>query len=663
MNLGTNIATTPGQETYTMLRLRRRFSLFLGLSLGLLWIGACQPVKRVGDISGTTLAQVQRDTSVSDEQINAITSSLTANQTKSIIIASDGAPYGINASHDGFYSTSIGSGGVVTGLKSMLKYAPVTWVTRAKGGSEANFLDGQGLVEVSKTGLTSRNTVVDQGYPDDFHPLKIAYVHPTVSEVDGYYENIANPFLWFVQHGIPLAGVPEQDKWDNGYKAVNQKFADAVADLALRDDTANYVILHDYQLYLLPGLLKQKLQATGCDCVKTLHFTHIPWPKADSWLYQASRSFPNGNNSSSWFIEMFESMLATDVLGFQTVDDALNFVATVKAFLGADKVVSSPNAGQGIRIYYKNHLTLVDAYPISIDPDYIIGKYNEARARKDLPDNPNDEDLATYKQKIAAIEYYRSTVNKLILRTERLDPAKGVYAGMKAYQALLEKKRNNGTLYAGNETDGQYSVGMISILIPTRENIPEYAAYKDAVINLVNQINQEYAEHPDYTEGDAKFYDVGQPWRPILYYNYNDWLYALYLMGLSDVLMATSRADGMNLVVKEAATISQYAANPEHNIMGLPTTLLISDGLGVTREFLNAGMESIYPVSAPPDYKNDIPGFDRWVNKTANDLETTLRYSHNESYADVQDAAVFIRTNDTKKWLFRQLQALQQVRR
>ncbi|QQR91369.1 MAG: trehalose-6-phosphate synthase [Myxococcales bacterium] len=655
------IAVLHCRRSNTMLKLTRRFLPLLALSLATLWIGACQPINRLGNVSGTGLAQVQKDHVVTEAELQAITTSLMG-ENKSIIMASDGAPYGIVNNGSGF-STQIGSGGVVTGLSGMLKYAPVTWVTRAKGGSEADYLTTQQFVSVATSGSTSPTQVVDPGYSHP-HSLRLAYVHPSPQELDYYYENIANPFLWFVQHQIPLAGVPQDYKWQDGYKAVNEKFATAIADLATRDDTAKYIFLHDYQLYMLPGMLEEKLQNTGCACVKTLHFTHIPWPAATHWLTVANTSFlsnsggtPTANNSRTWFQEILESMLATDVLGFQTIDDGYNFVETAKMFLGANNVSSVP-ADQGLKVSYKGHITRVDAFPISIDPDYIIGKYEEARAKRELPKDGSNESLTVYKKKISTTEYYRSIVNKLILRTERLDPAKGVYEGLEAYRELLEKKRANGTLYGQDENDGQYAVGMIAILVPTRENVAEYRAYKEDVFALVEEINQEFAEDITHAEGDATFFEVGHGWRPILYYNYNDWLYALYMMGLSDMLMATSRADGMNLVAKEFASISPYAAK---NYSSFPGTLFLSDGLGVTKEFLNSRMNGFQFVGAPPDRKTSPPAYNRWVSKVANDLEMGLRLSIPDRQANADEAADFVRTNDLKKWLFRQLVAFQQV--
>src|SRR5439155_169962 len=80
---------------------------------------------------------------------------------------------------------------------------------------------------------------------------------------DWYYNVVANPMLWFIQHSLwELAYTPKVDRafhtaWRDGYAAVNAGFAAAVlAELEREPDTA--VFFHDYHLYLAPRLVREE---------------------------------------------------------------------------------------------------------------------------------------------------------------------------------------------------------------------------------------------------------------------------------------------------------------------------------------------------------------------------------------------------------------------
>ena len=117
----------------------------------------------------------------------------------------------------------------------------------------------------------------------DGSPYRIRLVAPDPSAYDWYYNVVANPTLWFLQHymwGLPYA--PDLDlglhnAWFNGYLPVNEAFADAtVAELEREPGAA--VFFHDYHLYLAPKLVR----AQRPDAL-IAHFIHIPWPQSDYW--------------------------------------------------------------------------------------------------------------------------------------------------------------------------------------------------------------------------------------------------------------------------------------------------------------------------------------------------------------------------------------------
>src|SRR5437762_3984418 len=123
---------------------------------------------------------------------------------------------------------------------------------------------------------------------------------------DWYYNVVANPTLWFLQHYLwNLAAQPNVDHalhtaWEQGYTAVNQGFAEAVLEELEREPEAT-VFFHDYHLYLAPRLVRE----AAPDAILA-HFIHIPWAQADYW-----RVLPE-----SIRLAIHDGLLANDVIGF-----------------------------------------------------------------------------------------------------------------------------------------------------------------------------------------------------------------------------------------------------------------------------------------------------------------------------------------------------------
>lgn len=106
---------------------------------------------------------------------------------------------------------------------------------------------------------------------------------------DGYYNVIANPLLWFLQHSMwdfirsPNINHATWDAWENGYVAVNRTFAQALAQTIRKSRQLPLFMLQDYHLYLVPRMLRSMIRQRR-QLVLT-HFIHIPWPGAEDWGY------------------------------------------------------------------------------------------------------------------------------------------------------------------------------------------------------------------------------------------------------------------------------------------------------------------------------------------------------------------------------------------
>ena len=152
-----------------------------------------------------------------------------------------------------------GAGGLVTALAPLVSHHDVTWIASAISDEDR---------------VVAAEGTVDQTARDGSRYRLRLVAHPPTA-YDLYYNVIANPVLWFVQHGLwERKHDPGRDlgpAWDDGYVPVNSDFADAVVEELERQPEAA-VLFHDYHLYVAPALVRERHPE-----VALAHFTHIPW--------------------------------------------------------------------------------------------------------------------------------------------------------------------------------------------------------------------------------------------------------------------------------------------------------------------------------------------------------------------------------------------------
>jgi trehalose 6-phosphate synthase len=202
-------------------------------------------------------------------------------------------------------------------------------------------------------------------------------------------------------------------------------------------------------------------------------------------------------------------LLANDSVVFQTEASVAGFLSTCRAYLG-DRATVLERQGE---VDYLGQTTFVWSNPVTLDS-------SELRSLREQPA------MAQYRQALAAPEGI-----KTIVRVDRLDPSKNVADGFEAYDLLL---RRNPRLRG--------RVRFLAFIVPSRDGIEEYAAYKRRVFGLVEAINRRYGT-PD--------------WTPISVFHEHNRLQALAALTLYDVLLVNSVADGMNLVAKEGPVLNE----------------------------------------------------------------------------------------------------------
>jgi trehalose 6-phosphate synthase len=403
-----------------------------------------------------------------------------AAERRKLIVVSNRGPVSFRRGPGGERSARRGGGGLVTALRSLVSHHDVTWIASAIS-DEDRVVASEGLLEeTARDGSSYRLRLVAH----DLH----AY--------DWYYNVVANPTLWFLQHYLwNLAAQPNLDHglhgaWEHGYVAVNRGFADAVLEELEREPEAT-VFFHDYHLYLAPRYVRE----AAPDATLT-HFIHIPWAQPDYW-----RVLPEPIR-----LAVHDGLLANDVIGFHTSRWRTNFVRCALDFAGATADVE-----RGLTVYGE-HTALVSAHAISVDPEE-FDELSESPAVLEA-----GRDIAEYRPE------------KLILRVDRTDPSKNVVRGFRAFELFLE---------AHPEWHGR--VIMVSRLDPSRQDIPEYAEYLGAIQRATRRVNDRF-QRPG--------------WTPIWLEIADDFARSVASYKEFDVLLVNPIFDGLNLVAKEAPLVN-----------------------------------------------------------------------------------------------------------
>ena len=330
-------------------------------------------------------------------------------------------------------SFSRGSGGVITALLSLAEVTQAQWVACARIPSERALAAAHPSLTIP---LLRTQT-------------QIHYANPSPAQYDMFYSVIANPLLWFIQHYLwdltraPLIDTTTHRAWSQGYVEVNRLVANRVVQIGAVSSSRPLVMVHDYQLYLVPALVRAQLPGS-----LITHFIHIPWPTPQYW-----KVLPHNMRDA-----ILRGLLGCDLVGFQSQLDARNFLLTceMNANLHVDLKESA--------VLFEGRLVYARAYPISIDTA-ITTRLASSRA------------VAIEERKINS---WRPP--SLIVRIDRTDPSKNILRGFLAYEILL---------FMHPELKGQ--VQFWAFLQPSRQDVTIYRNYLLEIRRLVARINALYS--------------------------------------------------------------------------------------------------------------------------------------------------------------------------
>ncbi len=253
--------------------------------------------------------------------------------------------------------------------------------------------------------------------------------------VERFYEGYANRTLWPLLHSFPMYTHYAAADWA-AYQEANALFADRVAKIAEPGDS---IWVHDYQLMLVPELLRRRLPDARIG-----FFLHVPFPP-----YDILRLLPQQRI-------ILESLLAADLVGFHTYGYMDAFLASVRRVLGHENNLGMITLGL--------RAVQAEVFPMGIDFQAFASASRDPAV---------EQELASIDERLAG--------RKLIFSVSRLDYTKGIPQHLAAIDCLLE-------------THPEWSERLVFLLcvVPSREKVDRYARLKREIDESVGRVNSKH---------------------------------------------------------------------------------------------------------------------------------------------------------------------------
>ena len=272
--------------------------------------------------------------------------------------------------------------GLVTALEPILCACDGTWIAHGSGDADQETVDQHDHLRA----------------PPEDPRYTLRRVWLSKEEEEGYYFGFANEGLWPLCHIAHARPIFRASDW-NHYRAVNQKFADAVLE-EMEGTERPLLLAQDYHFALLPRLIKLKRPD-----VRVAIFWHIPWPNAEMFSicpYQR---------------ELVEGLLGADLVGFHIQQHCNNFLETV------DRTLESRIDWEHFSVTRDEHRTAVKPFPISVA----------------FEETPQHQPESAYSDRVTLLHDLGVSATFLGVGVDRVDYTKGILERFLAIERLLEK--------------------------------------------------------------------------------------------------------------------------------------------------------------------------------------------------------------------------------
>lgn len=278
----------------------------------------------------------------------------------------------------------------------------------------------------------------DQNRPDGKFNYKIEPIFIEERMYGKYYNGFCNATIWPLFHYFPSFADFDSDTFDC-YEKVNNIFKDKITSILQPDDI---LWIHDYQLMLLPGLIRKERPLS-----KIGFFLHIPFPSYDIFRLL----------HRTWKDKLIHGLLGADLIGFHTHEYVQHFLKSVRLISGFDHRFRE--------IYNEGRPVKAEMFPLGID----FEKFNGASA---IPEVREHKDAVTGKFGECQI----------IFSVDRLDYTKGVTHRLAGFSKFLE-------LFP----EWRGKVVFIMVVVPSRQIVSKYNERRNLIEGQVSRINGKYS--------------------------------------------------------------------------------------------------------------------------------------------------------------------------
>ena len=328
-----------------------------------------------------------------------------------LILVANRLPVSVDLS-DGEVRVQDSAGGLATGMRGLSKQERTSWIGWPGG----------------TPGTDEQRALLDQKLAE--HSATPVYL--SAQEAERFYEGMSNSVIWPLFHYL-VDRIPLFVRDFDEYRAVNERFADAVCAQAGEDDL---IWIHDYHLLLLPQILRERLPRARIG-----FFLHIPFPSSEIFRLLPHRE------------ELLRGMLGANLIGFHTFGYARHFSDALLGNLGIEPELD--------RVDVDGRNVSIGVFPMGID----VPTFERLANGPGLP------------ERVAELRRAQG-VQQLLLGVDRLDYTKGIPRKLLAMERLLERSPQ----YRGK-------VRLLQIAVPSRENVAEYKNLRADVEGLVGRIN------------------------------------------------------------------------------------------------------------------------------------------------------------------------------
>ncbi|UBM58373.1 bifunctional alpha,alpha-trehalose-phosphate synthase (UDP-forming)/trehalose-phosphatase [Marinilongibacter aquaticus] len=341
---------------------------------------------------------------------------------KRLLIVSNRLPYQLENT-EGEFRFHMSSGGLVSALKSYMEssggsYSQMLWF----GNADFNAKEWKAAAEQQ---------------PEKASGIKPIFIPKTLKEK--HYSGFSNSTLWPHFHYFPTFTKYDHEDF-KAYHKVNELFAKSIVAEYQEGDV---IWVHDYQLLLLPQMLRRKLPNATIG-----FFLHIPFPS-----FEIFRMLPR-----EWREQILQGMLGADLVGFHTNDYVLHFQKSVRMLLGYES--------KRRIIQTEDRPIRSDLFPISIDYHLFNKSYDKPEVRKIRREMKN-----------------LMPGVKTIFSVDRLDYTKGIPNRLIGFERFLEQN-----------PEWHEKVTFNLVVVPSRDVIKRYSENKRRLDELVGKINGRFGK-------------------------------------------------------------------------------------------------------------------------------------------------------------------------